>query len=560
MMTRRKRLGEILIDSRLITQEQLDQSLNRAMRTRNRIGQVLVEMGFITEAAIYSALGGQLGIPFVSLEYYSVDPEVITLIPEQFARRSKILPLFRVHDSLTLGMADPLNLGVIDQVVRTTGLEIEPAICSEKDIIKAIDHYYGTSGTMDEMIQVLDGETAEDDDVPDTTVLTQMAGDAPIVKLVNLMISQAVRDHASDIHVEPDENILRIRFRVDGILKEVYTQPRKLQNAIISRIKIMANINIAERRVPQDGGIQIKIDNRPVDIRVSTLPTVHGENVVLRILDKLNLMMRLEDLGFGMQEPILRKILSRKNGIFLVTGPTSSGKTTTLYSAINELSRMDVNTITLEDPVEYKLPLIRQVQVNVKAGLTFASGLRSILRQDPNIIMVGEIRDAETAKIAVESALTGHLVISTLHTNDASGALPRLVDMGVEPFLVASSVAGVIAQRLVRSICPNCKIEYDASEAELKVLDKEGQKVKLSKGKGCRSCIETGYKGRKGVFEVLYVTDEIRALVTEKASADRIRKVAVKNGTLLLRQDGIRKALEGITTLAEVLRVTGALD
>ncbi|MCF7810833.1 Flp pilus assembly complex ATPase component TadA [bacterium] len=559
-MTRRKRLGEILIDSRLITQEQLDQALNRSMRTRRRVGEVLVEMGFITDAAINSALGGQLGIPFVSLEYYSVDPEVITLIPEQFARRNKILPLFRVHDSLTLGMADPLNLAVIDQVVRTTGLEIEPAICSEKDLIKAIDHYYGTSGTMDEMIQVLDDETLDEDDVPDATVLTQMAGDAPIVKLVNLMISQAVRDHASDIHVEPDESVLRVRFRIDGILKEVYTQPRKLQNAIISRIKIMANINIAERRIPQDGGIQIKIDNRPVDIRVSTLPTVHGENVVLRILDKLNLMMGLNELGFGEQEPILRKILSRKNGIFLVTGPTSSGKTTTLYSALNELSKMDVNTITLEYPVEYKLPLIRQVQVNVKAGLTFASGLRSILRQDPNIIMVGEIRDAETAKIAVESALTGHLVISTLHTNDAAGALPRLVDMGVEPFLVASSVAGVIAQRLVRSICPNCKEEYNANDAELKVLGMEGQKVKLSKGKGCRSCIETGYKGRRGVFEVLYVTDDIRALVTEKASADRIRTIAVKNGTLLLRQDGISKALKGITTLSEVLRVTGATD
>ncbi|NQU06618.1 MAG: Flp pilus assembly complex ATPase component TadA, partial [Calditrichaeota bacterium] len=458
MMTRRKRLGEILIDSGLITQEQLDPALSQSLRSRTRVGQVLIEMGFITEAAIYSALGGQLGIPFVSLEYYSADPEVINLIPEQLARRNKILPLFRVHDSLTLGMADPLNLAVIDHVVRATGLEIEPAICCEKDLSKAIDHYYGTSSDMNEMIQVLDDETEEEDDVPDASTLTQMAGDAPIVKLVNLMIAQAVREQASDIHVEPDESVLRVRFRVDGILKEVYTQPMKLQNAIISRIKIMANINIAERRIPQDGGIQIKIDNRAVDIRVSTLPTIYGENVVLRILDKLNLMMGLADLGFGSQEPTLRKVLARKNGIFLVTGPTSSGKTTTLYSALNELSKMDVNTITLEDPVEYRLPLIRQVQVNMKAGLTFASGLRAILRQDPNIIMVGEIRDAETAKIAVESALTGHLVISTLHTNDAAGALPRLVDMGVEPFLVASSVAGVVAQRLVRSICPSCRI------------------------------------------------------------------------------------------------------
>jgi len=559
-MARRKRLGELLLEAGLITQEQLDEALKEEARGGKRIGEILVDLGYLTESDIYGAVGEQLGVPYVSLSYYSVDPDVIDTVPEQVARQHKIIPLFKVRDSLTLGMADPLNLAVIDQIVRSTGLDIEPAICSAGEIEQAIDHYYGTASTMDEVVQVLGEDEEEEEETLDTSTLTQLAGDAPIVKLVNLVIAQAVKDTASDIHVEPDESLLRIRFRVDGVCREAYTQPKKLQSAIISRLKIMSNLDIAERRIPQDGRIQMIVEGKPIDIRVSTLPTVHGENVVMRILDKSNLMIRLSDLGFGDQEPRLRQILSRPNGVILATGPTGSGKTTTLYSALNEVSNVEVNTITLEDPVEYRLPLIRQSQVNVKAGMTFAKGLRAVLRQDPDIVMVGEIRDAETAKIAVEAALTGHLVLSTLHTNDASGALPRLIDMGVEPFLVASSVGGIIAQRLVRRICSGCKVQIDPSASMLKAINMEGKDVTLYKGEGCRGCNGSGYKGRAGIYEVLTVNEEIRELVVDNASADRIRNVAMKDGMKTLRLDGIDKALEGITTVEEVLRVTAEQD
>ncbi len=553
-------MGELLLEAGLITQEQLDEALKEEARGGKRIGEILVDLGYLTESDIYGAVGEQLGVPYVSLSYYSVDPDVIDTVPEQVARQHKIIPLFKVRDSLTLGMADPLNLAVIDQIVRSTGLDIEPAICSAGEIEQAIDHYYGTASTMDEVVQVLGEDEEEEEETLDTSTLTQLAGDAPIVKLVNLVIAQAVKDTASDIHVEPDESLLRIRFRVDGVCREAYTQPKKLQSAIISRLKIMSNLDIAERRIPQDGRIQMIVEGKPIDIRVSTLPTVHGENVVMRILDKSNLMIRLSDLGFGDQEPRLRQILSRPNGVILATGPTGSGKTTTLYSALNEVSNVEVNTITLEDPVEYRLPLIRQSQVNVKAGMTFAKGLRAVLRQDPDIVMVGEIRDAETAKIAVEAALTGHLVLSTLHTNDASGALPRLIDMGVEPFLVASSVGGIIAQRLVRRICSGCKVQIDPSASMLKAINMEGKDVTLYKGEGCRGCNGSGYKGRAGIYEVLTVNEEIRELVVDNASADRIRNVAMKDGMKTLRLDGIDKALEGITTVEEVLRVTAEQD
>lgn len=561
MMARRKRLGEILISTGLVTEEQLEEAVSAASSKGVRIGEALIQLGYLTEIDIYSAIGDQLGVPFVSLSYYSVDSDVISLVPEQVARTNKIIPLFRVRNSLTLGMSDPLNLAVIDQLVMTTGLEVEPAICSEQEIVQAIDHYYGTSGTMDEVIQVLGEKEVEEEeeDALDTHTLTQMAGDAPIVKLVNLVLSQAVREKASDIHVEPEEKSLRIRFRTDGILTEVYSQPKKLQNAIVSRMKIMASIDIAERRIPQDGRIQIKIDGRPIDIRVSTLPTVYGENVVMRILDKSNLMIKLSDLGFGDQEKRLHQILDRPHGVILVTGPTGSGKTTTLYSALNELSKPEVNTVTLEDPVEYKLELIRQSQVNVKAGMTFAAGLRSILRQDPDIIMVGEIRDGETARIAVEAALTGHLVLSTLHTNDAPSALPRLIDMGVEPFLAATSVSGVLAQRLVRRICSGCKVGYDAPESVLIAIGMKGQKVTLYKGEDCRACKNTGYKGRAGIYEILPVTEKIRALITNNSSSDEILHAGIEEGMSTLRQDGIRKALEGITTVEEVMKVTAAM-
>lgn len=561
MMARRRRLGEILAEAGLVTEDQLHEALQASGKgNKRRIGETLVQLGYLTETDIYAAVGEQLGVPFVSLSYYSVDPDVISLIPEQMARQHKIIPLFKVRNSLTLGMADPLNIAVIDQVVRETSLEVEPAICSDREIDQSIDHYYGTSSDIDEVIEVLRGEEEEVEDHVDAHTLTQMATDAPIVKLVNLMLAQAVKEGASDIHVNPEEKALRIRFRVDGVLREVYTQPRKLQNAIISRLKIMSELDIAERRIPQDGRIQMKIEGKQIDLRVSTLPTVHGENVVMRILDKSNLSINLSSLGFGEQEELFRKIIGKPNGVMLVTGPTGSGKTTTLYSALNEVSTMEVNTITLENPVEYRLPLIRQSQINEKAGMTFAAGLRSILRQDPDIVMIGEIRDGETAQIAVEAALTGHLVLATLHTNDAPGALPRLVDMGVEPFLVSSAVGGVLAQRLVRRICKNCKVEYKPNERTLKAIGMEGKDITLYKGEGCRACTNTGYKGRAGIYEILGMNEEIRDLVVVNASADKIRGAAIRNGMITLRDDGLRKALEGITTVEEVLRVTSSGD
>ncbi|MFH0764920.1 MAG: ATPase, T2SS/T4P/T4SS family [Calditrichota bacterium] len=565
-MARRKKLGEILVSKNLITPDQLQEGLDQQKFAKPRIGEAfaklrigeaLVEIGYITESDVYEALGDQLGVPYVSLSFYSVDSAVVGLVPETLARQHKVIPLFRIGNSLTLGMADPLNLGVLDQVMREIGLEVEPAICSESDINQAIDHYYGTSSKMDEVIEILGAE--DRDEAVDTSALALMAVDAPIVKLVNLMFSQAIKDRASDIHIEPEENMLRVRFRTDSIMREVYTHPKKLQSAIISRLKIMANLNIAERRVPQDGRIQMMIDSKQIDVRVSTLPTVCGENVVMRILDKSQ-KVSLSNIGFGDEEEKVRKMLARPNGVILVTGPTGSGKTTTLYSALNEVSNIEVNTITLEDPVEYRMPLIRQTQVNVKAGMTFAAGLRSVLRQDPDIVMVGEIRDGETAKIAVEAALTGHLVLSTLHTNDAPGALPRLIDMGVEPFLVATAVAGVLAQRLVRKICSGCKVAYDPPESVLKAIEKSGEKVQLYKGEGCRGCNGTGYKGRLGIFEVLVMNEEIRNLVLEEASSDRIRHAAIKSGMITLRQDGIIKALQGITTLEEVFRVSTEID
>jgi len=555
-MARRRKIGEILTAQGLITKEQLDEGLLQQKQVKKRIGQILIDLGYLTEADVYSALGDQLGVPYVSLSFYSVDPSVINLIGEQFARQYKVMPLFRICNSLTLGMDDPLNLGVIDQVVRATGLEVEPSICSAQDIEQAIDHYYGTTGEMEEVVQVLGAE--EKEEAVDTYSLAAQASDAPIVKLVNLLLAQAVKERASDIHIEPEETMLRVRFRIDGIMREIYTQPKKLQGAIISRMKIMSNLDIAERRVPQDGRIQMMVEGKPIDLRVSTLPTVYGENIVMRILDKSNLRVKLDDLGFGVMEGRVRGMLERPNGLILVTGPTGSGKTTTLYSALNEVSKMDKNTITLEDPIEYRLPLIRQSQVNVKAGMTFAAGLRSILRQDPDIVMVGEIRDAETAKIAVEAAMTGHLVLSTLHTNDAPGALPRLVDMNVEPFLVATATAGVLAQRLVRRICVSCKTAYEPPESILKAIGLEGKGTFLYKGEGCRVCSGSGFKGRLGIYEVLVINEEIRDLVIQTASADKIRRAAMDDGMLTLRQDGVKKALEGLTTIEEVMRATAA--
>ncbi|MFC1725045.1 type II secretion system ATPase GspE [candidate division KSB1 bacterium] len=555
----RKKLGDILIAAGQINEEQLQKALDYQVKHKIALGKALKELGFVTEHDIIVALSDQLGIPYVSLSNYQLDPAVLSLVAENIARDNKLIPLFKIGNTLTVAMVDPLNVMILDELNRKTELEVEPSICTEDELNQTLDQYYGSKGTMDEMINIIEETDEKESEEEVADIAMSEEADAPIIKLVNLILVQSIKEKASDIHVEPDEEFLRVRYRVDGILREVFTQPKNLQNAIISRLKIMADLNIAEKRIPQDGRIQIKVENKDIDIRVSTIPTVNGENVVLRILDKSNVILNLEDLGLTPRNlKLLIALLKKPYGIIMVTGPTGSGKTTTLYSALSHLNSVDKNIITIEDPVEYRLGLIRQSQINPKAGLTFASGLRAFLRQDPDIIMVGEVRDAETANVAVQAALTGHLVLSTIHTNDAPGAVTRLVDMGVEPFLVSSSTAGIIAQRLIRRICPKCKEEYKPSESLLKELNiaYEGKKIMFFRGKGCRQCRDTGYKGRLAIFEILTLDDNIREMVLEKSSSIKIRNYALANGFKTLRHDGLLKALKGITSIEEIMRAT----
>ncbi|MFC1730464.1 type II secretion system ATPase GspE [candidate division KSB1 bacterium] len=557
----RLRIGDILLAAGAISEEQLKKGLEHAKDKGIQVGKAVTQLGFTTQEEIMHALSEQLDIPSIHLQTYHIDPAVKTLFEEKYARDKKILPLFKINNSLTVSMVDPLDVFTIDELSQKTNLEIEPAVSTEEDINAAMDMLYGSTGKIDEVVKSIEeaegdkGISFEDQDIlsADTSV-----DEAPVIRLVNMIFTQAIREKASDIHIEPEEDILRVRLRIDGVLRELVTQPKKLQYAIISRIKIMAELNIAERRLPQDGRFQLRVDNHDVDIRVSTIPTVNGENIVMRILDKTNLIVRVEDLGFTQSaHEKFENALDSPNGIILVTGPTGSGKTTTLYSAMHAINSLEKNMITIEDPIEYRLKIIRQSQVSTKIGMTFAMGLRAILRQDPDIIMVGEIRDSETATVAVQAALTGHLVLSTLHTNDAPGAVTRLIDMGVEPFLVSSSLICIVAQRLVRRICNKCKTTYAASDALIKELHlTPGKEYQFSKGRGCRNCKETGYRGRIAIFEVLNVDDTIRDMIIERASLVQVRKAAVKNGMKTLRQDGLLKALKGLTTVEEVVHTT----
>ncbi|MCH7781524.1 Flp pilus assembly complex ATPase component TadA [candidate division KSB1 bacterium] len=528
-----------------------------------QLGKALIQLGVTTQEKIMEALSEQLELPSISLNTYHIDTSVLANIDENFARTKKILPLFKLNNTLTIAMVDPLDVFTLDELGQKLSLEIEAAVCTEEDLNNALDLYYGTSGKVDEVVQFIQEKEKEEEPIELEEIISGDAGadEAPIIRLVNLIFSQAIKEKASDIHIEPEEDLLRVRFRVDGVLHEMFVQPKNLQYAVTSRIKIMAELNIAERRLPQDGRFQIRVDNHDVDIRVSTIPSAHGENIVLRILDKSNLIVNLDDLGFTKKaRKEFATALDSAYGVIIVSGPTGSGKTTTLYSALHSINSLDKNIITIEDPIEYRMKIIRQSQVNTKIGMTFAAGLRSILRQDPDIIMVGEIRDSETASVAVQAALTGHLVLTTLHTNDASGAVTRLIDMGIEPFLVSSSVMCVVAQRLVRKICRNCKSSYDASDALIKELKLQpGKKYTFYEGKGCRNCKETGYKGRMAIFELLMINDVIRRMILEQKSALDIRDYALKNGMKTLRQDGILKANNGMTTVEEVMHSTQAI-
>ncbi len=546
---KRKLLGERLVERGLITREQLNEALRVQSKTGELLGRVLVKLGMISEEELNKVLEiEELGPREVA------DPQLLKIVPEQVIRKYKLFPIKKEGKRLFVAMVDPLNVVAIDDLRLLTGLDIEPLKATEKEVNNLIEKYFGIP-EVEQAIQELGGEPGFPEG--EESVEEVIVDEAPVIRLVNSLIIKAIDEEASDIHIEPLERGIRVRYRVDGMLREVMNLPRKMIYAIVSRIKVMANLDIAERRLPQDGRIPWKLADREFDLRVSTMPTIFGEKVVIRILDKESIKnFTLEKLGFS--EHNLKQFINflrSSYGMVLVTGPTGSGKTTTLYTALNAINSIEKNIITVEDPVEYILEGISQTQVNVKAGATFATYLRSFLRQDPDVIMIGEIRDLETAEIAVRAATTGHLVLSTLHTNDAPGTVARLVDMGIEPFMVASSVIGVVSQRLVRRICPKCKHPYQPDEAEAAFAGLEEAKVTLFAGSGCEECNYTGYRGRLAIHEVLTMTPPLRRLILRKASAEELREEALREGMVPLKDDGIQKALQGLTTIKEIMRV-----
>jgi type IV pilus assembly protein PilB len=564
-----KPTGQILLDWGLVTTAQLDAAVEaqKGLPSQEALGDTLVNMGIITERDKLRCMAEQWGCRFVDVEGYELNPDVVKLLSQEIARRYKAIPIDRSNGRIVLAMKEPNDIYAIDHIRVILGSDVEPAMALEEEILTAINRLHNTDSNVSEMIsnalQDVDLDSIEmatggkEDDVS-VEALRELVEEAPIVRLANLIISRGVQDGASDIHVEPGRAGVRVRYRVDGILQDAQTLPKKVQASLVSRIKIMAEMDIAEKRAPQDGRISLIIEGKQFDFRVSTLPSVFGEKVVLRVLDKSALNIGLSKLGLLPKTlETFEQVITRTYGIILVTGPTGSGKSTTLYSVLSKLNSGEKNILTIEDPVEYELAGITQVGVNPKAGLTFARGLRTMLRQDPNIIMVGEIRDQETAIIAIEAALTGHLVLSTLHTNDAPGAIARLLDMGIEPFLISSSVVGVLAQRLLRLICSKCKSAYAPPADAMRRLGMhvDGGKVKFYRGQGCDYCKNTGYKGRVGVYEMMVMNDPIRELALARASSHRIKEVAVQTGMKTLKDDATEKVLLGMTTLEESLRV-----
>ena len=556
-MSEENQLGALLIARGLLTQEALEAALEEQSRNHRSLGRILIDRGLVSEAHLVSTLATQLGLEYVDVSDYPVDAAATLLISDALARRYQALPIGWQDDKLVVAMADPSNVFAVDDIRTITGADVRMVVSTRESILAAIDKYHRLD-TDAESISAQASSAFEADD--DLASVREVVEDAPIVKLVNLLITQAVQDRASDIHIEPAEHDVRIRYRIDGVLHEVMRSPKNIQSGIISRLKIMADINIAEKRVPQDGRLTVNVGSRQIDLRVATLPTVFGEKVVMRILDKSTALLRLDDLGFLESNRERFETAYRKPyGTILVTGPTGSGKSTTLYATLNIVNDEAKNIITVEDPVEYRLAGINQVQVNVKAGLTFASALRSILRSDPDVVLVGEIRDRETALIAVEAALTGHLVLSTLHTNDAASTPTRLVEMGVEPFLVASSLDCIVAQRLARRLCDKCKEGYRPGEAELAQAgwgtDEFDESPELFRPKGCQACGKTGYHGRFAIHEVLLVTEEIERLIVDREHSEDIKKLAIAQGMLTLRRAGLTQVLAGLTSVEETLRV-----
>jgi len=555
------KLGQMLIQDGHLTEDQLEQALNRQKGSRRKLGELLVEEGIVDESVVLDCLSQRLGLPAVKLRPGLIDPLVVDTLEKELAERHTIIPLFKVEQTLTVAMAEPQALLVVDDLEQTTGLSIQPVIALPANIKEFIKKYYAQNVKMDSFVaslqdahvQVLDKKD-DDEAIIDLSELTE---GSPVVNLVNMSLMQAVKENASDVHVEPDENYVRVRYRIDGVLHDLMTPPREWHPAIISRIKVMGRMDIAEKRVPQEGRIHIRVEDKDVDIRISSMPTILGEKIVMRILDKSNLQLNLDKLGYeGSMVRSLKRMLARPYGLFLVTGPTGSGKTTTLYSALDLLRNRERNIITIEDPVEYQLELVNQIQVHEAVGLTFARTLRSVLRQDPDIIMVGEIRDEETAKVAIQAALTGHLVLSTLHTNDSPGAVTRLLNMGCEPYLLASCLVGVVAQRLLRTICPKCKTTYFPDESVLNDIGWTGPRNRaFHRGEGCPLCHDSGYKGRRAICEVLEMSPPLREIILTRPSADEVKNLIRSQNWRDLRQAGLRCVEQGLTSIEEMMRV-----
>ena len=560
-------LGQILKDNNLIDESQIREALAIQKEKGGAIGKIFVDMGWITEDEVLQALGEQFGMDSVNLDDLDISPDVINKVPVSMANIYRVVPVSFKDGLLIIAMADPMNVQILDDLRLMLHCEVQGAVSNEDQIQRSIEKYYADAGK--ETIDSLLGELAEEQDGVeiiekkdsyDLDDASKMAESPPVIKLLNLILMQAIKDKGSDVHFEPFERDFKIRYRVDGVLYEMMPPPPHLAMALISRIKVMSNLDIAETRLPQDGRIELTIGGRPVDLRVSTLPTMFGESCVMRILDRTVVNLDLECVGLRERElEIMRKFIAKPNGIVLVTGPTGSGKTTTLYSALSEANTIDIKIITTEDPVEYDIEGIMQCQVNEEVGLTYAAALRSILRQDPDKVLVGEIRDRETAGIAVEAALTGHLVFSTLHTNDAPGSVARLIDMGIEPFLIAATLEGIIAQRLVRRICANCKVEYEPQLEEVLELGLQPEDLggkRFAYGKGCNNCNKSGYRGRTALFEIMIFTDELRQLVLEQASTGQLRELAREQGMRTLRESGLLAIFDAVTSIEEVVRET----
>src|SRR3954470_23403665 len=562
--TKRVRIGEVLVEEGILTEQQLQRALAEQKATGRLLGELLVEQGIIEPAVLVQALARRLGFPGCHLRHGLIDPATLKLIGEEEATRLKAIPLFKVRDTLTVAMAEPQSLPTIDRLRQLTNCKIRPVLALEANITEFIKKYAGGNVDVDAFLASLSGDSdvkvveRESVDEGPATDLDRMVAGSPIINLVNVAMLTAIKDKASDIHIEPDKKGSRIRYRIDGVLRDLIKPPPGLHAAIVSRIKVIGKMDIAEKRLPQEGRVRLVAEGREIDLRVSSMPTLLGEKLVIRILDKANLQVRMEDLGFRAAAlAAFKRILQQPHGLALVTGPTGSGKTTTLYSALDLLRSPELNIITIEDPVEYQLDLINQIQVHESIGMNFARALRSILRQDPDIIMVGEIRDEETARVAVQAALTGHLVLAPLHTNDAPGAVSRLLDMNIEPYLLSSALNGVVAQRLARTICPSCSTKYYPAEhvlADAGIAAQSGRAFR--KGIGCPQCHDSGYKGRIGIYEVLEITHELRRMIHKAEPTHQLRAKFREQGGRTLREEGVLSAIEGRSSLDEVLRVT----